>query len=159
MTPEHALAASVGVPARNHCPVQARARGVVVSRLLCMQKASGSNPDESMFTVPWEARPDLRRIHAEIDDNPAPAGLSGQPSTGNPVGQGCVASSDTLAEWLRRRPAKPVCSARVGSNPTGVDPFLFADLRTISCGVASHCVLSVSGHKSSFSSVVRAFGC
>ena len=29
-------------------------------------------------------------------------------------------SSDTLAEWLRRRPAKPVGSARVGSNPTGV---------------------------------------
>ena len=29
-------------------------------------------------------------------------------------------SVDTLAEWLRRRPAKPVGSARVGSNPTGV---------------------------------------
>ena len=28
-----------------------RARGVVVSRLLCMQKASGSNPDESTFAV------------------------------------------------------------------------------------------------------------
>ena len=27
---------------------------------------------------------------------------------------------DTLAEWLRRRPAKPMGSARVGSNPTGV---------------------------------------
>ena len=27
---------------------------------------------------------------------------------------------DTLAEWLRRWPAKPLCSARVGSNPTGV---------------------------------------
>ena len=25
----------------------------------------------------------------------------------------------TLAEWLRRWPAKPLCSARVGSNPTG----------------------------------------
>ena len=32
---------------------------------------------------------------------------------------------DTLAEWLRRRPAKPVGSARVGSNPTGVDLLLF----------------------------------
>ena len=32
--------------------------------------------------------------------------------------QGC--QQDTLAEWLRRRPAKPVGSARVGSNPTGV---------------------------------------
>ena len=27
---------------------------------------------------------------------------------------------DTLAEWLRRRPAKPMGSPRVGSNPTGV---------------------------------------
>ena len=27
---------------------------------------------------------------------------------------------DTVAEWLRRRPAKPMCSARVGSNPIGV---------------------------------------
>ena len=34
---------------------------------------------------------------------------------------------DTLAEWLRRRPAKPVGSARVGSNPTGVD--FFSDVR------------------------------
>ena len=29
-------------------------------------------------------------------------------------------SVDTLAEWLRRRPAKPVGSAREGSNPSGV---------------------------------------
>ena len=29
--------------------------------------------------------------------------------------------SDTLAEWLRRRPAKPMGSPCVGSNPTGVD--------------------------------------
>ena len=28
---------------------------------------------------------------------------------------------DTLAEWLRRRPAKPMGSPCVGSNPTGVD--------------------------------------
>ena len=33
---------------------------------------------------------------------------------------------DTLAEWLRRRPAKPVGSARVGSNPTGVGVFSVA---------------------------------
>ena len=31
-----------------------------------------------------------------------------------------VRANDTLAEWLRRRPAKPMGSARVGSNPTGV---------------------------------------
>ena len=30
-------------------------------------------------------------------------------------------ASDTLAERLRRRPAKPTGSPRVGSNPTGVD--------------------------------------
>ena len=34
---------------------------------------------------------------------------------------GLLQQIDTLAEWLRRRPAKPVGSARVGSNPTGVD--------------------------------------
>ena len=28
---------------------------------------------------------------------------------------------DTLAEWLRRRPAKPLGSARTGSNPVGVE--------------------------------------
>ena len=28
--------------------------------------------------------------------------------------------NDTLAEWLRRRPAKPMGSPRVGLNPTGV---------------------------------------
>ena len=30
-------------------------------------------------------------------------------------------SQDTLAEWLRRRPAKPMGSPRVGLNPTGVE--------------------------------------
>ena len=29
-------------------------------------------------------------------------------------------AKDTLAKWLRRRPAKPIGSPRVGSNPTGV---------------------------------------
>ena len=29
-------------------------------------------------------------------------------------------ASDTLAEWLRRRPAKPMGSPRAGSNPAGV---------------------------------------
>ena len=38
-----------------------------------------------------------------------------------------VMSTDTLAEWLRRRPAKPMGSPRVGSNPTGVD-WLAAEL-------------------------------
>jgi hypothetical protein len=30
-------------------------------------------------------------------------------------------AEDTLAEWLRRRPAKPMGSPRAGSNPAGVD--------------------------------------
>ena len=38
---------------------------------------------------------------------------------------------DTLAEWLRRRPAKPVGSARVGSNPTGVASLNFCVLSTL----------------------------
>ena len=33
---------------------------------------------------------------------------------------------DTLAEWLRRRPAKPMGSPCVGSNPTGVDIYFVA---------------------------------
>ena len=34
--------------------------------------------------------------------------------------QSKVRGMDTLAEWLRRRPAKPMGSPRVGANPTGV---------------------------------------
>ena len=37
-------------------------------------------------------------------------------------------ADDTLAEWLRRRPAKPMGSPRVGSNPTGV---VFAHRRSL----------------------------
>ena len=37
--------------------------------------------------------------------------------------QTSVSSMDTLAEWLRRWPAKPMGSPRVGSNPTGVALF------------------------------------
>ena len=32
----------------------------------------------------------------------------------------CSNQCNTLAEWLRCRPAKPMGSTRVGSNPTGV---------------------------------------
>ena len=39
-----------------------------------------------------------------------------------------VRANDTLADWLRRRPAKPMGSPRVGSKPSGVE---FADLH---CG-------------------------
>ena len=44
---------------------------------------------------------------------------------------GLPIASDTLAEWLRRRPAKPMGSPRVGSNPTGVDLFEFVTLDSI----------------------------
>ena len=39
---------------------------------------------------------------------------------GRSAGDSHIANMDTLAEWLRRRPAKPMGSPRVGSNPTGV---------------------------------------
>ena len=32
-------------------------------------------------------------------------------------------AEDALAEWLRRRPAKPLGFARTGSNPVGVESF------------------------------------
>ena len=38
----------------------------------------------------------------------------------NPKRKSICNHKDTLAEWLRRRPAKPVGSAREGSNPSGV---------------------------------------
>ena len=40
-------------------------------------------------------------------------------------------SVDTLAEWLRRQPAKLMGSPRTGSNPVGVDIFLFDILQLI----------------------------
>ena len=40
-------------------------------------------------------------------------------------------TKDTLAEWLRRRPAKPLGFARVGSNPTGVVTFSFKILFSV----------------------------
>ena len=37
--------------------------------------------------------------------------------------------SDEVAEWLRRRTANPMCSARVGSNPILVDiPLVFCKI-------------------------------
>ena len=38
---------------------------------------------------------------------------------------------DTVAEWLRRWTANPMCSARVGSNPIGVVLFLNDQLKPI----------------------------
>ena len=48
-------------------------------------------------------------------------------------------AKDTLAERLRRRPAKPMGSPRVGSNPTGVDLFP----RLWLCQVSHGCVISI----------------
>ena len=53
---------------------------------------------------------------------------------------------DTLAEWLRRRPAKPMESPCVGSNPTGVvllcnqglEPFLDLGCRRVRKGANPH---------------------
>ena len=39
---------------------------------------------------------------------------------------GGASEQDTVAEWLRRWTANPMCSARVGSNPIGVVLFSFA---------------------------------
>jgi hypothetical protein len=47
-----------------------------------------------------------------------------------------MSSDDTLAEWLRRRPAKPMGSPRVGSDPTGV-VWLFSSA-TVSTN--AHCI-------------------
>ena len=49
---------------------------------------------------------------------------------------------DTLAEWLRRRPTKPMGSPRVGSNPTGV--VLSANFQCICCSRATSYDLDVS---------------
>ena len=34
-------------------------------------------------------------------------------------------NKDTLAEWLRRRPAKPLGYTRAGSNPAGVEYYFY----------------------------------
>ena len=45
---------------------------------------------------------------------------SARGATTNEGESGGMGWQDTLAEWLRRRLAKPMGSARVGSNPIGV---------------------------------------
>lgn len=56
---------------------------------------------------------------------------------------------DTLAEWLRRRPAKPMGSPRVGSNPTGVDSvciWKFARKKGLRVRNSPICTLSQNGY-------------
>ena len=50
--------------------------------------------------------------------------VNGAPLTDVVTKSALMDFNDTVAEWLRRWPAKPLGSARVGSNPTGVDFFV-----------------------------------
>tara|TARA_E500000178_G_scaffold225760_1_gene222600 strand:+ start:2280 stop:2492 length:213 start_codon:yes stop_codon:yes gene_type:complete len=54
--------------------------------------------------------------------------------------------ADTMSEWLRSRPAKPVCFARVGSNPTCVDIH--------GCGVMVTCLPSKQAPRVRFPAAV-----
>ena len=56
--------------------------------------------------------------HVALHYNPPP--LTRQPGNIKRIDFIIDRTSDTLAERLRRRPAKPMGSPRVGSNPTGV---------------------------------------
>ena len=74
----------------------------MVERLLSMQEAGGSMPPSSILSVTdnvfkTNCTPVHRLFFAELST-----------------------IRDTVAERLRRRPAKPLGSARVGSNPIGV---------------------------------------
>ena len=43
---------------------------------------------------------------------------------------------DTLAEWLRRQPAKLLGSARAGSNPAGVVYYIFAAINNFTYNIS-----------------------
>ena len=63
-----------------------------------------------------------------VGSNPTAVNLSyGRKEHNFRIGIRTLYLIDTVAEWLRRRPAKPMCSARVGSNPIGVECFLFVE--------------------------------
>ena len=98
------------------------AHGVVVSHPLSMREALGSIPSVSIISrtvitllcgrmVWWQVRLSSQNTLAKAGCKHAPV------------------ASDTLAERLRRRPAKPMGSPRVGSNPTGVDFYASAPRR------------------------------
>ena len=60
-----------------------------------------------------------------VGSNPTAVNLSyGRKEHNFRIGFRTLYLIDTVAEWLRRRPAKPMFSARVGSNPIGVVLFL-----------------------------------
>ena len=53
-------------------------------------------------------------------------------------------AKDTLAEWLRRRPAKPMWCPRVGPNPTGVGLYVLVVLAVLRrCGVRQRVLMTV----------------
>ena len=58
---------------------------------------------------------------SEVLDREIHEHIHGESSEGSPPP---YSSSDREAERLRRRPAKPMGSPRMGSNPTGVDAFM-----------------------------------
>ena len=72
------------------------AHGVVVSRLLRMQKALGSNPSGSSFIF---SRSSIQERH---------------------ITNFLYSCSDTVSEWLRSWTRNPMGFARMGSNPIGV---------------------------------------
>jgi hypothetical protein len=70
------------------------------------QKVPGSSPGSDKHMVAWPSG--LRRqLKALVRE-----GVGSNPTA-------IIHNGVTLAEWLRRWPAKPLCSARVGSNPSG----------------------------------------
>jgi hypothetical protein len=70
------------------------------------QKVPGSSPGSDKHMVAWPSG--LRRqLKALVRE-----GVGSNPTA-------IIHNDVTLAEWLRRWPAKPLCSARVGSNPSG----------------------------------------
>ena len=84
-----------------------RAHGVVVSRLLRMQKALGSNPSGSIPFANLNAVFRLRNQNAYAQSF----------------------HTGSVSEWLRSRTRNPMGSARGGSNPLAV-AFLKRDKRT-----------------------------
>ena len=56
---------------------------------------------------------------------------------------------DTLAEWLRRRPAKPLRSPCAGSNPAGVESmYFFYTLYSGACIIETHTCMNAPCNRS-----------
>ena len=55
---------------------------------------------------------------------------------------------DTVAEWLRRRPAKPMCTALVGSNSIGVGYLVYKNKLRVKNQITSKKLKTVKKVKS-----------